>query len=390
MSASASTSGARNRVLVVLLCETRAWELTADKLVSNVLDELHADLALCVGDREAPNPLYQRAKYVWQLAEPENWADAYDRAAGGGRWRVLLEVDEQLLGGIEDAEHPQLGSGAIGLYFRRFLEESVEQAAIAEEYDWIVVTRSDLMWPVPHPDVRYLSDRHIYALDGEDYGGVCDRHFVVPRRFLQRFLSVADPVFTDPENLKRRIDRTRAAQGWALVNLERLLALRLDEVGLWRSIRHLPYAPFCVRSQGGSTRWSEGEFDEGLGYFVKYPEELRRSRITQDFIRGRESWKKLLSPIRGARMRRRLTKAFREQGFDERPAEVREYERAFRRPRGIHVRAYRWAQAAVPRVAERRKATIPFIGRQLRKVPGVSALLDARLRRIRRRALRDD
>jgi hypothetical protein len=390
MSANAATSAARNRVLVVLLCETRAWELTAEKLGSNVLDELHADLALCVGDREAPNPLYQRANYVWRLAEPENWADAYDRAAQDRPWRVLLEVDEQLLGGIQDPEHPQVGSGAIGLYFRKFLKESLEQAGIAEDYDWLVVTRSDLIWPVPHPDVRYLSDRHFYVLDGEDYGGVCDRHFIVPRRFIQRFLSVADPLFTDPEDLKRRIDRRRAAQGWAIVNVERFLALRLDDLGLWRHVSYLPYAPFCVRAPGGSTRWSQGEFDEGLGYYVKYPEERERSRITQGFIRGQGSWKKHLSPIRGARMRRQLTKAFRERGFDERLAEAREYERAFPRPRGMHVRFYRWAQSAVPQAAQKRKGAVPFIGRQLRKVPGVSPLLDARLRRIRRRAVRDD
>ena len=38
------------RVLVILLCETRAWELTAEPFRHNVLDALGADLALCVAD----------------------------------------------------------------------------------------------------------------------------------------------------------------------------------------------------------------------------------------------------------------------------------------------------------------------------------------------------
>src|SRR5688572_20079876 len=105
------------RVLVVVLCATRGWELTAESFASNVLDELSADLALCVGDREPQNPLYERASYVWRLPEPDDWAEAYDRTAGHQEWRVLLQLGEHLFGGVEDSHHPQMGSGGavIGL-----------------------------------------------------------------------------------------------------------------------------------------------------------------------------------------------------------------------------------------------------------------------------------
>lgn len=334
------------RVLAVVLCETRAWDLTAEGFISNVLDELRADLALCIGDREPPNPLYEKAKYVWRLEEPDNWAHAYDRAAGNSRWRVLLGVHEQLLGGVEDSEHPQIGSAAIGIRFRYFLKESIERAGITEAYDWMVVTRSDLMWPLPHPDVRYLSDRHIYVLDGEHYGGVSDRHILVPRRFVKPFLAIADPVFRDPEGLKRRINQRSAVQGWWVVNAERFLASRLRDLGLWRHLKYLPYVPFAVRAPGGSTRWRDGVFNENLGYFVKYPTELERSQVAQRFISDQGSWKKYLSPVRGVSARRRLRKAYR-QLRDETGAAPRHYERAFPRIRGMHRRAYRWIRWTV-------------------------------------------
>jgi hypothetical protein len=339
-----------SRVLVVLLCETRAWELTAERFTSNVLDQLGAELALCVGDRETPNPLYERARCVWRLAEPDNWAELYEREAGNARWRVLLELDESFLGGVEDERHPQVGSGGILQYFRWFLKRSLEQGGLTDAYDWIVFTRSDFLWPIPHPDVGYLSDRRIYALDGERYGGVEDRHWIVPRRHLKRFLSVPDPLFTDPEGLKRRLDRRCEIQGWTFVNPERFLASRLKDLGLWRRIRYVPYAPFTVRAPGASTRWSEGVLDEELGYYVKYQSERERSRVAEHFIRDQESWKRYLAPIRGARFRRQVRLDYPKPGEFDRDA--------FPRFRGIHQRAYRWARwAAQPRrIAARDRA----------------------------------
>jgi hypothetical protein len=333
-----------SRVLVVLPCETRAWELTAESLTTNVLEQLGADLALCVGDREQPNPLYERAKYVWRFSEPDDWADALDRIAGNPRWRALLEVDRDSLratrgtgilvnGPADDPEDAKISSGGIMMCFRAFLKESLEQTGATDAYDWMVVTRSDLLWPLPHPDVRYLSDRHIYALDGERYGGVGDRHLILPRRFVDRFLRVPDPVFASPERLKQRIDRRRTVQGWSFVNPERFLASRLKDLGLWRRIRYLPYAPYTVRGRSDSTRWSAGVFDEELGYFVKYPSERERSLVVQHFIRDQESWRRYLAPIRGARFRRQVRLDYPKPG---------EYDRdAFPRFRGLPQRAFR-------------------------------------------------
>jgi hypothetical protein len=113
--------GEPGRVLVAVMAETRAWEITAQGLVENVLDPLGADLALCVGDHEDPNPLYERAKFIWRAEEPDDWGELYDRKAGGPGWRTLLEPGAQLLGPIE----PEDGSGAIVQYYRQFLRESI-------------------------------------------------------------------------------------------------------------------------------------------------------------------------------------------------------------------------------------------------------------------------
>jgi hypothetical protein len=380
----ASGTVAQDRVLVVLLCETRAWELTLETFTSNVLDQLNADLALCVGDRESPNPLYDRARYVWRLHEPDDWATAFDGVADGSSWRVLLDISEQFLGGIEDAEHPQIGSGAIILFFREFLRQSLEREEILDSYDWIIITRSDFIWPVSHPRVEALSNRRIYLLDGEQHGGVPDRHFIVPRRFFDPVLSIADPIFKDPEGLKRRIERVSERQGWFLMNVERFLALRLRELGLWRFVRYLPYVPYTVRTQHGSSRWSLGVFDKDLGYYVKYPTEKERSEIARRLLRAKKPWEHYLSPVRGSLQRHRLKAAYRERGL---------YERAFTRRESLRRTARKSWEAGregLTRWRDRAAATVEnlaaSLGAQLRKLPVMSSILDARVRRMRRRA----
>jgi hypothetical protein len=211
------------------------------------------------------------------------------------------------------------------------------------------------MWPVVHPDVRHLSDHRIYVLDGERYGGVSDRHFIVPRRYFKRFLRIVDPIFTEPKRLKGRIERASAVHGWWLWNPERFLALRLKELRLWRRVRYLPYAPFTVRAPGGSTRWKAGILDERRGYYVKYPDELERSQIVQRFISDRESWRRYLSLTRGARLRYEMRRALRDRGL---------HGRAVPRLRGFPTRTYRW---------------IRWTGdTKLRKIPALERALDAR------------
>jgi hypothetical protein len=119
-------------------------------------------------------------------------------------------------------------------------------------------------------------------------------------------------------------------------------------------------------------------FDRRLGFYVKYPAERERSEISQSFVRGQESWRHYLAPLRGAPARLRLRRAYRDRGLYERPFPLRE----------VHLRAYRRARWSAHRAAEWRRGIAPRIGRRLRRVPGMAPLLDIRIRRIQRRELR--
>ena len=110
------------RILAVILNETRAHEFTYELFRSNFLDVLNADLAVYVADNhreDKGNPFYQDAEYVWDYPEPGDWADAveYAQSAGDvdGYWTQVLSIRGPLWGAIKAAtDHP--GAGVIGLF----------------------------------------------------------------------------------------------------------------------------------------------------------------------------------------------------------------------------------------------------------------------------------
>ena len=72
-----------SKTLVIILSETRASELTFDSFKKNVIDELNADLCLCIGvkpDYDYENPFYKLAKYKFEYVEPDDFGDAFEYA----------------------------------------------------------------------------------------------------------------------------------------------------------------------------------------------------------------------------------------------------------------------------------------------------------------------
>jgi hypothetical protein len=71
------------KTLVIILSETRASELTFDNFKTNVIDELNADLCLCIGVKpnyDYNNSFYTLAKYKFTYNEPDDYGEAFEYA----------------------------------------------------------------------------------------------------------------------------------------------------------------------------------------------------------------------------------------------------------------------------------------------------------------------
>ena len=264
------------KVLVIILAETRAHELTFKRFQKNVLEVLDADLAVCVGQKQAKvnDPFHKAAKYHWIINEPDDFGDAYDFACKNSKvqkndWRSAVTViKDQLFGGVKVSQH--LGSAGILIFFRWFLMYKLQTTGVLQDYDFFIVTRSDYFYEHKHPVVTFEQNANkIWIPKGEDYGGITDRHIVVPRNLMYDAMSLMDILLHNP---RKMIDEMKHHKLW---NLEQYIHHHFKKKNLLDKIVRFPSMMYAVRLPHGTTRWAMGSYNKDVNMIVKYETEYR-------------------------------------------------------------------------------------------------------------------
>ena len=278
--------------LVIILGETRASELTFDSFKKNVVDELHADVCVCIGvtpEYDYTDPFYQIAKYRFTYNEPDDYGDAfeyiYNRISANRSaheyfptandcktplyWREFLKLHDQLFGGIvSDNQHP--GSAGILLFCRWFLLQNLLENNLIDAYDKFIITRSDFIYQLPHPKVHMMGD-YIWVPDGEHYDGLVDRHAILSKRTIMHYLNIVDSMMLKSNQY---FIKMKEYYQW---NLERFIKFHLSEENVLHLVKEFPYVMYSVRNVNGSSRWAKGNFSHQLGYYIKYDTEYQKS-----------------------------------------------------------------------------------------------------------------
>ena len=268
------------RTLVIVMGSIRGGETAWQTLYENVLDTNQADLALVVGETtpaaKQASSLFQRAKYVYEFPEYNDWGDAVDLMVGNNTsmtpWRQDLVQHHDpkwgLWGGIQGAP----GSGAVIFAIRYFVKQFLVQERLLERYDRFVLTRSDHYYGCPH-DLTVLDPQYMWVPVGEDYlRGITDRHLVANQAQIMAALSIFDPLVRHP-------DKYASKSFASSVNPELLIKMRWQQEGLWEWVRRFPRVMFTCAVVGDSTRWTQhGNQSTPEGVFLKYPYEYEETR----------------------------------------------------------------------------------------------------------------
>jgi hypothetical protein len=351
-----------SKTLVIILSETRASELTFDSFKKNVINELEADLCICIGikpDYNYDNPFYQLAKYRFLYNEPDDFGDAFEYAYNtisqnkpkyeclpnintlyskiehpkqstenityygtsiknlddydddeivvhtnnfsddlwknqvyGIKnsqdnnlikqenvitykkplyWREFLKIKDQFLGGIKDSHYQHPGSAGILLFFRWFLLKNLIDNDLINKYDRFIITRSDYIYQLPHPKIELMNEKYIYIPDSEHYNGYTDRHVVLSKNNIEVYLNILNNiVLRSNEYFMKMKDKN----DW---NLEQVIKFNFEQNNVLDLVKESPYVMYTVRNINGSTRWSQGEYSNQLGYYIKYMSEYHKS-----------------------------------------------------------------------------------------------------------------
>jgi hypothetical protein len=275
------------RVLVCIIGQTRAHELTWQNFRLNVLDELNADLAICIGYHQhydIDNPFFQYAKYRWFFPEQDEFGYELDRISLSlgilPKWDRLSSIGGQFLGGVRGTP----GSGALQMIFRWHLREGLCREQLLDAYDQFVITRSDFIYTAPHPNIHVLDPQWIWLPDGEDYGGLVDRHTVVSTKDVVRTLSVIEDVLRHPDEWIEIMSKMPHQ------NIECTLRVYFERQGLLARVRRFPYIMYSVRGQKDPSRWSGGLFDQETNKFIKYPSEHANALAQGTHYKSQADW----------------------------------------------------------------------------------------------------
>ena len=269
------------KTLVCIMAQVRTSELTWDSFKRNVLDVLGADLTLCIGDsyqrsdgrivgnlQSEDNPFFHNAKHIFRYQDPDDWAVAFDEMSEG-RWRSFAHIPGNWLGPAKTPV-PHESSGGLNTFFRWFLLQNLKKI---EEYDQVIITRSDYHWIKPHP---VLDLEHVWVPNGEFHGGMCDRHMVIPKKLLEPFLGIAGTI--DPvkhlDSLHCFINSRPWAKHWMLNN-ESYLFFMYARAGLLPHIAFFPQKMFTVTKPNLSGQNGVNSTNEKYpGMLIRYPDEL--------------------------------------------------------------------------------------------------------------------
>ena len=234
----------KEKTLVILIGNARGGEETWNTMYENLLKPYNADLALCFGEsKDKSSSLYKKAKFIWEIPEYENWRDFYNTYFKPN-WDVFLNKHKfnnaSLMGGIDHYN----GSGAIIFAFRHYL--LINKIDIINQYDRIILSRSDFYYLDKHP---YLPLGYLYAVEGEEYGGVSDRHFIFDSKMSNHVLGILKFLCSE-ENFYFLNEYQENS-----INPEKALLLFFKNNKIYDLLKFHKRVQFTVAVEGDKTRW---------------------------------------------------------------------------------------------------------------------------------------
>ena len=180
----------------------------------------------------------------------------------------------------------QIGSCAIQYYYKWLLLKKLRENDLIKKYDWFILTRSDFMWHVPHCPTSLFDRELLYIPYGQCYDGVTDRHHIIPSVHIEKCLDLLEPILFDTDNVLKLFNTFYKEKEY--VNSEMYVYLLYIEQYKFR-IKYIPYIMYLVREKNGPTSWSTGDFNEELGYHIKYDSEYNTANEFLEMIKSSPS-----------------------------------------------------------------------------------------------------
>jgi hypothetical protein len=244
-----------------MIGNARGGEETWNTAYKNLIETHDADLAICFGKSNTKDncSLYKNSKYVWEIEEYNNWRTYYEQYLNGFWEKSLrLGIHNGLMGAIDNFS----GSAPIQFAIKHFL--LTNYLNILLKYKKIIITRSDHYYITQD---KIKDNNYIWIPDGENYGGICDRHIELNTKHIVDILDVFS--FIDSKLGFGLLEKHRATNPESVLNI----MYRYKNL----PIKRYPRTQFTVATTTDTTRWQKGvmALPQNQNLLIKYINEYR-------------------------------------------------------------------------------------------------------------------
>ena len=247
--------------LILLTGSPRGGSSTWKSLIKYVKAPLSADLALLYGDKfKMPEYLLEHATFDWKFKEPVNWRNFYeDNFNNNNALNFLIKGEKYgMAGGIDN----YTGSGAIVSGFKIIVHNNYLNYLL--NYKYLIHSRFDQFYIDYHP--KFLGQK-IWIPEGEDYFGICDRHAIIPNKFIDKYFSIGKYL-----DRKESFNEMKNKE----ISPESVFLEHLRYQNLGDSIERVNRFQFTSATTSDSTRWRKAIYKLyfSKNIMIKYPDEF--------------------------------------------------------------------------------------------------------------------
>lgn len=265
--------GTKKKYAVCVWGQLRGVQSTIDSFNKNLCIPLNADLFI-FGQKTNTNTdlnleLYQNNIIVKELYEnPENIKELY-----------IFECDHDKNYNFCDERH-------LKIYYNWYKISQKFGDILQNNYEYIILTRSDFLHLFPFPDVLSISQRKdvFWCYDGHEWGGVNATLICVPSIYIKEYLSIFYNYINNPEN---------KAQDLIFKNVEEYLKIVFD-YKKWIIGKMNNTSLITADNENEITNTHKPGYNAEHNIYYKYDDQLNNSYKSLDIYNNGGKWKYIM------------------------------------------------------------------------------------------------
>lgn len=259
----------KKRYAICLWGQLRGVKTTKDSFYTNIVEPLQADVFILAN--KADNSI-------------DNSMDLFERSIVDKKFYDRPSDIKTVYHNYNKLEikNNYLANSNISLYYNWYKMNEMFGEVLEKNYDYIILTRSDMYYVFPFPDIMSLSnnDNIIWQYSNHSFGGINPNLVCVPSKIIRKYLSMYYEYLQ--ENHIEELNKLD-------MNIE-AYSLLLVQKNNWPIGKIMPNSFISADKLDEITTWGQVKYDEKRNIYYKYEVQVEDAYASLDLYKKNPVW----------------------------------------------------------------------------------------------------